>query len=118
MTSGQDRTEQKHAYHVLVWGKVYTYCLSPKDLVKIIADRIVGEQDNSYMDGCRDEPITLEELQKWTYDECVNCKEMEVYVDGLSFSMPTPKEIRFISKAGIYDIAKQSYNEMYGEGVA
>ncbi len=104
----------KKAYKVNVFGKVITLYLSPEDIVKNVADGILGLEDNSYCDGLRDEVLTYDELCEWVIGDCKKSKALEMYTDGFGWSLPTPKAVKNMTEPEIKEICKVAYEEMYG----
>ena len=82
--------------------------MTPSDIVRNVAEGMMGLYENLYLDGDRDEPISLDEFKKEVYDAMM-CDRIYLYDDGTEWEMPTPLECRFLGKSGIQAIAEEVY---------
>ena len=100
-------------YIVSMFGRKHVYDLSTEDIIQNVCDTVIGYADNEYMDGYREQRIALDDYINDVYAWCVS-HEVEIYMDGMAWTMPTPKEVRFYGEKGIKEFARKTYIEFYG----
>jgi hypothetical protein len=98
------KARDKMRFTVNMLGFKKTYDMTPEDIVRNVAYNMAGLYENDYLDGYRDEPVSEEEFSHEVYDAMMR-DHIEMFDDGSGWIMPTPKEVRFLGRAGIEKIA-------------
>ena len=100
-------------YTVNVFGKHYHYDLTPTDVLMNVCESIIEEEENAYSDGDRDEPLGLFEYLGQVRNRCSSFT-IFVYIEGVGFEIPTPKEISSMSQIQMRKLATEKWHAYFG----